>query len=62
MRFAQLLWIPFLAALRPINDREDLVIVDFRAGKTNGIAGYKDMDVIDFEWVSTERQPLGYSH
>ena len=44
-----------LAALRPIHNRENLVVIDFQSGKTQVITGYKDADVIDFTWVSNDR-------
>ena len=44
-----------LAALRPINGRENLVVIDFEGGKSHAITGYKDLDVHDFEWLSNDR-------
>ena len=44
-----------LAALRPINGRENLVVIDFQAGKSNVVTGYNDLDVHDFEWTSNDR-------
>jgi dipeptidyl aminopeptidase/acylaminoacyl peptidase len=44
-----------LAALRPINGRDNLVVIDFQAGKSNVVTGYKDLDVHDFEWISNDR-------
>ena len=44
-----------LAALRPINGRNNIVVIDFLAGKSNVITNFKDADVSDFEWVSNDR-------
>ena len=44
-----------LAALRPINGRNNIVVIDFLAGKSNAITNFKDADVSDFEWVSNDR-------
>ena len=44
-----------LAALRPSNGRDNLVVIDFLAGKTQTITSYKESDVIDFEWVTSDR-------
>ena len=44
-----------LAALRPSNGRDNLVVIDFLAGKTQVITSYKESDVIDFEWTSNDR-------
>ncbi len=44
-----------LAVLRPINGRDNLVVIDFQAGKTQVITNFKDADVSDFEWVSNDR-------
>ena len=44
-----------LAALRPTNGRDNLVVIDFLAGKTQPVTNYMDSDVIDFQWVSNDR-------
>ena len=44
-----------LAALRPTNGRDNLVVIDFLAGKTQTITSYKESDVIDFQWISNDR-------
>ena len=44
-----------LAALRPINGRDNLVVIDFQAGTSQVISSFKDADVVDFVWVSNDR-------
>ena len=44
-----------LAALRPINGRENLVVIDFQGGKSRVITGFSDADVTDFAWISNDR-------
>ena len=44
-----------LAALKQINGRDNLVVIDLLAGKTQAITGYKDRDVSYFAWVSNDR-------
>ncbi len=44
-----------LAAVRPINGRKNLVVIDFKAGKSQALTTFKDLDVIDFEWISDDR-------
>ncbi|MBL0124828.1 MAG: hypothetical protein IPP88_19635 [Betaproteobacteria bacterium] len=44
-----------LAAVRPINGRDNLVVIDFLAGKLQVISNFKELDVVDFVWVSNDR-------
>ncbi len=44
-----------LAALKQINGRDNLVVIDLLAGKTQAITGYKDLDVSRFQWISNDR-------
>ncbi|MEQ1518504.1 MAG: prolyl oligopeptidase family serine peptidase, partial [Usitatibacteraceae bacterium] len=44
-----------LAAIRPVNGRDNLVVLDFQAGKFQILSSFKEADVADFEWISNDR-------
>lgn len=44
-----------LAAVRPISGRDNLVVIDFVAGKMKVITSFTQSDVASFEWVNNDR-------
>ena len=46
----------YLAAISGAPDRRDyLVVIDLKANTAKAVAGYNDVDVLDFQWVNDER-------
>jgi dipeptidyl aminopeptidase/acylaminoacyl peptidase len=44
-----------LAAVTPINNRDNLVVIDLATRKSNVITGFKDLDVSSFLWINNSR-------
>ena len=44
-----------LAALTPLNGRDNLVVIDLVNAKSNVITAFKDIDVSSFQWTSNTR-------